>query len=178
MLQLLNTILTIPEATSLAEAVANSGCPAAVTGLAPAHRAQLAAALSAHLKRPLVMICSDESEANRLSEDLSVLLGTAPLKLFARELFVRAGTVISRQWEIARISTLYALSQTPAVPLICTAEGLLQKTSPKDTLSSAAFTLTVGERYDLSELPARLIKAGYSRCEQVEGVGQFALRGG
>ena len=178
MLQMLSALFHIPEAESLAEAVEHGGCPAAITGLANVHRAQLAAALSVRAKRPLVMICSDESEANRLAEDLRVLLGMEPRKLFARELFVRAGTVISRQWEMARIATLYDLCRDSASPVICTAEGLLQKTSPRERMADAAVTLTLGERYDLAELPVKLVAAGYSRCEQVEGIGQFALRGG
>ena len=36
----------------------------------------------------------------------------------------------------------------------------------------------MGERHDLGELAGTLAAAGYTRCEQVEGVGQFALRGG
>ena len=32
--------------------------------------------------------------------------------------------------------------------------------------------------YDLNQLAETLTAAGYSRCDQVEGVGQFALRGG
>jgi len=178
MVQLLTTLLQIPEVASLAEAVKNGDCPAAVTGLTPVHRAHLAAALSRESRRQVVMVCADEAEANRIAEDLAVLLGRQPLKLFARELFVKAGTVISRQWELGRIAALYGLSLDPAVPLVCTAEGLLQKTSPVERMAQSAMTLSVGERYDLTELPHRLVAAGYSRCDQVEGVGQFALRGG
>lgn len=92
--QLLQTLLTIPEAGALAAAVDGGACPAAVTGLAPVHRAHIAAALAAETGRPLVMICSDEGEAVRLAADLEILLGRGSLRLFARELFVRAGTVI------------------------------------------------------------------------------------
>ena len=178
MQQLLKHLMTIPEAASLAAAVENGGCPAAVTGLAPVHRAQIAAAVSMDAGRPLVMVCSDEAEANRLAEDLRALLGRTPLKLFARELFVRAGTVVSRQWEHNRIAALYELSQGRGRVLVCTAEGLLQKTSPVERLREAALKLEVGGRYDLNSLPRQLVAAGYSRCDQVEGVGQFALRGG
>ncbi len=175
--QLLQTLLAIPEAGALAAAVEGGRCPAAVTGLAPVHRAQIAAALAAETGRPLVMVCSDEGEAARLAADLEILLGRRSLRLFARELFVRAGTVISRQWEHNRIAALYALGRNSGAPIVvCTAEGLLQKTSPR--LHAAALTLTAGERYDLVDLPQRLVEAGYSRAEQVEGVGQFALRGG
>ena len=178
MQQMLAALLNIPEAASLLEAVEHGDCPAAVTGLANVHRAHLAAALSSRTKRPLVMLCCDESEANRLAEDLQVLLGEAPRKLFARELFVRAGTVISHQWEMARIATLFDLCGNPTAPIVCTAEGLLQKTTPKDRMESAAFTLDLQERYDLDDLAEKLVAAGYTRCDQVEGIGQFALRGG
>ena len=150
-----------------------------MTGLAPVHRAQIAAALARESGRPLVVVCSDEGEASRLAGDLETLLGRAPLKLFARELFVRQGAVASRQWELGRIAVLYRLSQgLEGETVVCTAEGLLQKTSPLRRLRSAAVSLELGGRYDLADLPRRLIDAGYTRADQVEGVGQFALRGG
>ena len=43
---LLKKLLEIPEANSLATAVEGNGCPAAVTGLASVHKAQMAAALT------------------------------------------------------------------------------------------------------------------------------------
>ena len=146
-------------------------------------RAQIAAALAAASGRPLVMVCSDEGEAGRLAGDLEILLGRKPLKLFARELFVRAGTVISRQWEHGRIAALYELGreqpQGAAAPVVvATCEALLQRTSPPSRLQEAAMTLELGTRCDLDNLPRRLVDAGYTRAEQVEGVGQFALRGG
>ena len=115
MKRLLEAFLTIPETEALASAVEGGGCPAAVTGLGGVHRAQIAAAVAARTQRPLIMICSDEGEADRLAKDLAILLGEgeAPcpvLRLSARELFVRAGTVISRQWEHSRIAALYELA--------------------------------------------------------------------
>ena len=176
--QLLQTLLRIPEAGALAAAVDGGLCPAAVTGLAPVHRAQIAAALAADSGRPLVMVCSDEGEAGRMAGDLETLLGVRPLRLYARELFVRAGAVASRQWEHARIGALYELCQGRGRVLVATAEGLLQKTCPPRRLEQSALLLEAGERYDLGDLPRRLVEAGYTRADQVEGVGQFALRGG
>ncbi len=175
---LLRTLLQIPEASALAAAVDSGGCPAAITGLSPVHRAQIAAALSYETGRPLVMVCADETEAGRLVEDLAALTGQAPRKLFARELFVPAGAVSSRQWELSRVSTLYRLDRQECPVLVATAEGLLQKTMPRQRLAEAVMTLELGGRWDLAALPDRLVNAGYSRCGQVEGPGQFALRGG
>ena len=150
--QLLSTIQTIPEIAALAEAVEAGACPAAAVGLAPVHRAQIAAALAEAAGRPLVMVCSDEAEAVRLAADLEALLKTGALRLSARELFVRAGTVISRQWEHQRIAALCRLGRGEGRVLVATAEGLLQKTSPRDRLGEAAFTLSIGARFDLGEL--------------------------
>ena len=175
---LLKKLLEIPEAASLAEAVEKGGCPAAVTGLSSVHKAQIAAALAHGTGRPLVMVCADEAEAGRLAGDLETLLGVPALRLYARELFVRTGAVASRQWEMARIGALYEMAQGQGRLLVCTAEGLLQKTAPAQRLLDSAITLEVGGRWDLSDLTLRLASAGYSRCDQVEGVGQFALRGG
>ena len=74
--RLLDTLFSIPEAKALAAAVDGGGCPAAVTGLGGIHRAQIASAVAAHLARPLVMVCTDEGEAERLASDLSILLGS------------------------------------------------------------------------------------------------------
>ena len=175
---LLKKLLEIPEAKSLAAAVEGNGCPAAVTGLASVHKAQIAAALAFRSGKPLVMVCTDEGEANRLAGDLETLLGLPALRLYARELFVRPGAVASRQWEMARIGALYALAKGEGRLVVCTAEGLLQKTAPAQRLLDSALTLEIGGRWDLSQLPLGLVAAGYTRCDQVEGVGQFALRGG
>ena len=175
---LLKKLLEIPEAASLAQAVEQGGCPAAVTGLSSVHKAQIAAALAHAGDRPLVVVCADETEAGRLAGDLETLLGVPALRLYARELFVRSGAVASRQWEMARIGALYEMAQGQGQLLVCTAEGLLQKTAPAQRLLDSAITLELGGRWDLSDLTLRLASAGYSRCDQVEGVGQFALRGG
>jgi len=178
MKQLLQYLLQIPEVSALAAAADSGECPAAATGLAPVHRAQVAAAVARQSGRPLVMVCTDEGEANRLAEDLEALTGAQPLRLFARELFVKAGTVISRQWEMGRIAALYELSRARCPLLVATVEGLLQKTCPPAQMRDAAIILEPGQQYDLGAVPERLVRAGYTRCDQVEGVGQFALRGG
>lgn len=183
MKQLLQALMRIPEAEALAAAVETGGCPATVTGLGGVHRTQIAGAIAQRTGRPLVMVCSDEGEAGKLAGDLEILLGEGETpcrvgRLFARELFVRAGTVISRQWEHNRIAALYELSGGGDQVLVATAEALLQKTSPPRLLREAAIRLEVGKRYDPAALALRLTEAGYSRADQVEGVGQFALRGG
>lgn len=54
---------------------------------------------------------------------------------------------------------------------------MLQRTLPPQALEQYCFRLKVGQSQDLAQLAEALSAAGYIRCDQVEGVGQFALRG-
>ena len=156
-----------------------SGCPSAVmTGLSPVHRVLLSAALSRAVKRPLVLVCADERECRRFAGDLEGLLGEPALWLPGREMHLRPETVGSRQWDYRRMAALYRmLTEAPPV-ILTTAEALCQRCIPPQVLSSAVRVLEPGQRYDPAQLCRDLADAGYTRCDQVEGPGQFALRGG
>ena len=62
--------------------------------------------------------------------------------------------------------------------VVATVDGMMQRTLPPTALRDAVLTLRLGEEHDLRALAERLAAAGYVRCEQVEGAGQFAVRGG
>ena len=126
----------------------------------------------------MVVVCADEGEAERMARDLAALSGEAVRTLSAREFTFHNAAVVSRQYEHRRLSTLRALAAGECPLLVCTVESILQRTIPKTLLTQAAQVLRMGERHDLGELAGTLAAAGYTRCEQVEGVGQFALRGG
>ncbi len=178
MKELATMVTGIPEFQRLAAAVDGGGCPAAFTGLSPVHRAHMAAGLRQALGRSVVVLCADEAEADRMARDLAFLTGEQVRTLAAREFTFHHAAVASRQWEHKRLSVLRALAAGECPLLVCTIEGALERTMPKALLTQASQCLRVGESYDLSELTDTLIAAGYTRCEQVEGVGQFALRGG
>ena len=175
---LLSALNDIPEYRSLLAAIDNGACPAAFSGLSAVHRAHFAAGIRQELNRPVVVVCADEGEAERMARDLAALSGEAVCTLSAREFTFHNAAVVSRQYEHRRLSTLRALAAGECPLLVCTVESILQRTIPKTLLTQAAQVLRMGERHDLGELAGTLAAAGYTRCEQVEGVGQFALRGG
>ena len=174
----LQQLNTIPEVAELVRRVEEGGCPAAVTGLQPVQRACVGAAVARGTDRPAVFICGDEREARQLSGDLETLLGEKPVLLLSREWQLRPGAIASRDWERSRLTALYALSQGKTGVVVATADALMARTLPPRLLRSLTITLEVGGQADLKELAANLLAAGYARCDQVEGVGQFALRGG
>ena len=172
---LVKELLHLTEVRQLTEDVRGGVSPVLVTGVGPVHRAQVEAALHRDSGRPLWVLCADEREARRQAGDLAVLTGETPLVLPARELQWRP-MESSRQWENQRLAALYRLADSPVV--VTTPDALVQRCIPPRVLERTAVTLAVGQQWDLNALTRRLAGAGYTRCDQVEGPGQFALRGG
>ena len=174
----LKTLQTLPEVAELVSRVENGGCPAVLTGTQPVQRACVGAAVAAGAGRPMVFLCADEREARQLAGDLQSLTGEMPVTLLAREWQFRPNAVSSREWERSRLAALHQMAAGNAPVVVATVDALLARTMPPHRLAELSLTLEVGGRTDLKELTDRLLQAGYSRCDQVEGVGQFALRGG
>ena len=175
---LIKALLSMKEMTELTESIEAGRCPAAVTGVGSVHRAHIFAALREKTGRPIVVVCADERECARVLADLESMTGEKSVMLTARELQLRSAAAASREWEMRRIAALGARSSGKAGIIATTPEALMQITVPRGVLRAASFTLRVGGKYDVTELAERLARAGYSRCEQVEGEGQFAMRGG
>ena len=174
----LKALQTLPEVAELISRVENGGCPAVLTGTQPVQRACVGAAVAAGAGRPMVFLCADEREARQLAGDLQSLTGEAPVTLLAREWQFRPNAVSSREWERSRLAALHQMAAGNAPIVVATVDALLARTMPPHRLAELSVTLETGGRADLKELCDRLLQAGYSRCDQVEGVGQFALRGG
>ena len=151
--------------------------PLALSGLAAVHRAHLAAALHKDTSRPLVVVCADEGEARRAAGDLAAFTGAEVPFLPARDFQFHPGAA-SRQWEHQRLAVFAALDQGDCPVLAATVEGLMQRTLPPDRFRAVCRTLSVGQVCNLDDLTDFLVSAGYTRCDQVEGAGQFSLRGG
>ena len=159
-------------------AMEGGGCPAVLSGTGYIHRAHIIAALALKSGRGTVAVCADENEAKRLQADLSVLTGRDVLLLTSRDFIFYNAEGVSRQAEHSRIQTFFWLQQQRAPILVATIDGLMQRTIPPEVLKKAVFKLEMGKEADLNETAAKLVVAGYTRCEQVEGKGQFAIRGG
>ena len=178
MTEFLKKLQTLPEIGELVRRVEEGGCPAAVTGLQLVQRSCVGAAVTAGAERPAVFLCADEREERQLAGDLRALLGVEPVVLPGREWQLRPIAVASREWERRRLSSLHALLTGAPRVIITTPDALMQRTLPPALLKELTVELKLGERQDPKTLADTLLRAGYARCDQVEGPGQFALRGG
>ena len=175
--QVLFMLKTIPEYAALVQGL-NQGESAAVTGIGQINRSHLIAGLSQETKRPIVILVQDEMAARRLQEELKCFLGSEIPVLPGRDLTFYDAAVVSRAWEQKRLRQLYALGRGETPIQIFSWESISQRTLPPQVFSKAVITLETGKEYKMEDLLSGLVAAGYSRCGMVEGVGQFALRGG
>ncbi|MGX8698902.1 MAG: transcription-repair coupling factor, partial [bacterium] len=162
----------------LVQGLESGRSPAFLSGVGALARAHAAAALRVTLDAPLLCLCADEQECGRFAADLREFLGEEVETLFAREFVFRNAEGVSREGEHRRIATLERLRAGTLPALVTTPEALLQKTLPPETFSSLRLELRQGGSYDLAALTRTLTAAGYVHAVEVEGIGQFSLRGG
>ena len=175
---LIKQILENKEAAALPSLLESGGLPALVSGLSAVHRANLAAALRLETELPLAVLCPDDTAAENMARDLAAMLNLPVATLGMRDFTFYPAEAASRQAEQKRLAALYALQKGEVEVFTASVSGLMQRTIPPQTLELAAFTLEAGGSYAIEDVEDALLRCGYARCEQVEGPGQFARRGG
>ena len=175
---LLRSLSAMAEIQDAAARLGRGESPLSLTGLSPVHRALCSAALAREGDRPLLAICADEKECTRLGADLTALTGWDAVVLPQRDWHVGAAAAESHQWEHRRLLALHRMAEGTARAVITTVVGAAQFCMGRDDLMAHTLTLRTAESYDITDLSRRLVDMGYTRYDQVEGPGQFALRGG
>ncbi len=171
-------ILQNKNLTPLPDAVEGGALPALVSGLAPVHRAHLAAALSLRTERPVFVISPDDTAAEAMAADLRSLLGGDVTVVGSREFTFYETESVSRQAEQRRMRALDDLGARRTQAAVCTVAALLQRAMPPSVAARAGFTLRPGQTMAPEDVIDRLLRSGYRSADQVEGPGQFAHRGG
>ena len=150
--------------------------PAALFGLPPAGRALLYAALQKDTGRVLCIVTPGEAEATHFADDLKAL-GVAAAVFPPRDFMLRPVEGANREYEYRRLSVLGALAGGRLGAVCVPAEALLQYTIPRTEFLQNTLTLKPGTVYNRESLIERMLAAGYVRRSQVDGPGQFSVRG-
>ena len=178
-MELLSTLLRgLPEYPRLLEA-ARDGKSAAVYGVSLLHRAHLTASLLADLPdRPVCVVLRDEQAAKTFASDLAALSGIEAALLPCRDLVFHNMEGVSHEYEQQRLTALWQMGSGKNRVLCAPADALMLRTLPPEALDRAVLTIEADGSYDVNALVEQFLLAGYTRTSQVEGPGQFALRGG
>lgn len=125
----------------------------------------------------ILIICKDENTA-KLYRDLINECGFNAFFYPARD-FNFNNMTASHDFEHERLSLLGELVFNKSGQIIVsTPEAVLQTTIPAELLNKYSFEISINSASDLNSIVNTLSKSGYTRVDMVEGVGQFALRGG
>ena len=150
--------------------------PLLAVGLSAIHKAHLAAALGAETGRPVFVLTDDDNPANRFASDLHAFSEKPVTVLPARDLVMADVAGVSRGYEQKRLAALDGLPEARFA--VASVQAAALRTLPPDALGSASVTIRTGQEAPLDGLAQELTRAGYERCTQVEGAGQFSVRGG
>ena len=77
-----------------------------------------------------------------------------------------------------RLQVLRHLMEDEGGVVVTTLDGLMDHLLPLDFLRDQALTVETGQELDLEEWREKLVALGYERLPQVDGMGQFSIRGG
>ena len=174
---LTDALRRVPEYRALENAVKRGKTPAAVTGVASVHKANIVHALLAETGRPGLLLAGDEAEAARLVEDLDAM-GTPAVFYPLRDFSLRDTEGSSHEYERQRIEALTRLQNGQACCIVTTIDAALQYALPPEKLRERTVALEGGQAITVEETVQALVRCGYVRADQIDGTGQFARRGG
>ena len=172
-----NFLKGLPEYHSLFTSIEKNRLPCGVTGVSHIHRAHLITTLCDALHRRAVILVSDEGEGTRLCEDINSMGGDA-LLFPARDFNFRPSGAASKQYEQERLGVLSKLLEGNYKQVIACTDAAMQYTVSPERLFRRNMTLKEGQAVSPETVCGVLVAGGYTRCDLVEGPGQFARRGG
>ena len=174
---LTDILKTEPDYARLLKGVLSDYTPIAVSGLSDVHKAFVTSALIAHTGKKAAVITPDEASALNVKNDLSSL-GANALLFNTRDYNLARVTGCSKEYEHKRINTLSRVLDGDFDVLVFSVEAATQYTVPPSVLKQNILSVNADGTLNIKEFCEKLVTMGYARCEQCEGAGQFAVRGG
>lgn len=165
------------EYRTLEKAVAKNRTPVMATGLTAIHKAHMIYSMCARLKRRALVLAGDEAEAARLCADLQAM-GSKVMNYPLRDMTFREIEGVSGEFMHQRIGALFSFMNGECDILVACADAALQYTIPPEVLRDCSASVREGDEISPETLAGILLTCGYVRAEQVEGSGQFCIRGG
>ena len=150
--------------------------PVSVAGVAETAQVQIISALSAKTDKNTLVLTYSDMEARSVLADLRLYTDKAVLFPSKEYVFYNIETM-GRANENARLAVLDKILRGGVV-VVASVDAIMTYTADKKRFVSDTVDLSSGDEADISELSALLVSIGYKREEIIEGVGQFAVRGG
>lgn len=129
-------------------------------------------------EHPLLVVCSDPRQADRLEGEIGFFAGDLPVRQFPDwetlpyDVFSPYQDIVSR-----RLALLASLPETQTGIVIVSLSTLMQRLAPPAFVHGNSMRLACGQQLNLETFRKRLDAAGYRNVSQVVEHGEFAVRG-
>ena len=157
--------------------IENKQSPIAISGLNDVGAVQIETAINQFGKKPICIITYNEIQAKKIYENVKYF--TENVVLFPKKEIVTYDYIAeSKDLPYRRIETLNEIQSKRNLIVVTTIEAIMQKLPAKDKLYKNELKFKIGDSFNLDKLKQKLVELGYTRCELIEGRGQFSIRGG
>ncbi|MGN0467959.1 MAG: transcription-repair coupling factor, partial [Acutalibacteraceae bacterium] len=165
------------ELQSIVSSIQKRSLPMGIIGLSSVHKAHFISGICEQTAKKALILCDSEAAATKMCDDLNFFCGKAYVYP-ERDFHFRSDDVCSREYEQQRIGVLSRIIEGDFNFILCSVQAASQFTIPGEELKKRSLTVRSGQQCEISSLSSLLVCAGYTRSEQVEGIGQFSVRGG
>ena len=166
----------LAEYEDIKEDLCRSKGPVCVSGGTDSQKAHQIAGLASGYPLALV-VAADEARAGALFDDINNFCDNAVLYP-AKDMLFWSANVQGGQVTRRRMRVIKKVLEEKRGVVVTTVDGLMDCLMPADALMDCLLFVEEGQALDMGEAAARLAAMGYERQTQVEGEGQFAVRGG
>ena len=150
-----------------------------IYGVTGVQKSALLAAAYQSAPKPTVIVTGNHESVEQLRADFATLLpNTLVLELPALDIITF--TAVAKGVELAarRMDILGRLIRGENIIVLATPEAAMQRVLPREHFENNRITISNGSEMIREDLLESLVRFGYERVDQVEGLGQFSARGG
>lgn len=176
-MKFLDQVLLSTKGFSTLSSALSQNTPSAVTGVSGVHKANIISALCHYKNVRAFCVAQNEGEAQTLCNDLCTM-GLKACVYPSRDFTFMSIEGESHEYEHQRLGVLSKILRNECDVVVACLDAAAQFTIPKDVLKKASVSLQPGDSITIKDLTQSLLLLGYERTAQVEGIGQFAVRGG
>ena len=151
--------------------------PIGISGLSNVGMLEIVASINEYAKKPVAIITYNEIQAKWIIENLQFFTDKA-IYFPKKDIVTYDYVAESKDLPYARIEALNKLNSKRNYIFVTTIDSALQKLPAKELLYKNILKFKVGEVHSLDKIKQNLVNLGYTRCDLIEGRGQFSLRGG
>ena len=152
--------------------------PISISGLTSVGMTELVSAINGYNKKPILLLTYNEIQVKKIVQNLQTFEGEKVVFFPKKEVVTYDYVAESKDLPYERIETLNKIKEKKNLIVVTTIEALMQKLPSKKALYKNTLEFKVGDIHNLEDIKKSLVNMGYSRCDLIEGRGQFSVRGG